>query len=259
MKRSDELLNAINKYFGFSGVSPHEETKMHYYGSDITVQEFVDMLQTGQMLFGDAPDMLIRKDNVALIIEHFEFDSYIVTRKGSQNRREQSRVERLENNLIPTENGVYYHDAIHGFSSYQNYVKNVCRNFNEHYLQISTYKKNLISKGLIKDSTLVKVLFFIEDTSPLGSMVVDQKDDSCVVRAVCLGQCPEFLSLLVCKPDVNFVLACSEAGLDQIIWFIDRNEITEYQKEALNYSKMSFIASEPKVVGFKKLIPNNLQ
>ena len=44
----------------------------------------------------DAPDMLVRKDNIALIIEHFEFDSYRVTRKGSQNRREQSRIEGAE-------------------------------------------------------------------------------------------------------------------------------------------------------------------
>ena len=132
------------------------------------------------------------KDNIAIIIEHFEFDNYRVTQKGSQNRREQKRIDRLVKELAPTESSVYFHDKIHGHSSYQNYIQNVIRNFGEHYVRIGTYKRNLKDYGLINGTIDVKVIFFIEDTSPLGSMVVDQSVDRPSVRPICLGQCQEF-------------------------------------------------------------------
>ena len=63
-------------------------------------KEFAAIFQNGEKLIGDVPDMLVFKNNAALIIEHFEFDSYRVTREGSQNRREQSRIDRLFKNAI---------------------------------------------------------------------------------------------------------------------------------------------------------------
>lgn len=251
MERTNELLTAINKYF-----SSDEGTSIKYHGTGAVAKEFADVFQFGEKFIGDAPDMFIRKNDVAFIIEHFEFDCYRATRKGSQNRREQSRIERLEKKLIPTEAGVYFHDKIHGTSSYQDYIENVCRNFNEHYLQINTYKANLKKYGLISDSLAVQVLFLIEDTSPLGSMVVDNSNNSPSIHSICLGACPEFLSLLGNSPDVNCVLACSMIGSTKEVWFIDRNEISEYQKESIDYSKMKFMDYEPQVSGFQFLIPS---
>lgn len=253
MERANELLKAINTYF-----SSDDGTSMRYYGTGATAKAFADIFQTGELLIGDAPDMLICKNEEALIIEHFEFDSYKVTQKGSQNRREQSRIDRLENKLAPTEAGTYFHDKIHGHSSYQNYIQNVCRNFEEYLRRIDTYKENLKGYGLIDDTKSVKVLFFIEDTSPLGSMVVDQSKEPPSVQPINLGQCQEFLSLLNNSPDVDYVLACSMAGSIKVVWFIDRNEIGEYLKEAIDYSKMQFIDCESQVSGFQLLIPNKL-
>lgn len=254
MKMENELLKAINKYFSSDG-----GTDMYCCGTGYAAKEFADIFQTGKRLIGDAPDMLVCKDNIAIIIEHFEFDNYMVTRKGSQNRREQSRIDRLAKELAPTESSVYFHDKIHGHSSYQNYIQNVIRNFEEHYVRIGTYKRNLRDYGLINETTDVKVMFFIEDTSPLGSMVVDQSVDRPSVRPICLGQCQEFLSLLNNSPEVNYVLACSMAGQDSIVWFIDRNEVEEYQKMSVDYSKMQFIDYEPQVTGFRLQTPNTLE
>ncbi|MBC5580387.1 hypothetical protein H8S23_02600 [Anaerofilum sp. BX8] len=252
MKRNNELLTAINKYF-----SSEDGTNIYYQGAGTAIKKFANIFLSGERFIDDAPDLFICKNNTAFITEHFEFDCYRVTRKGSQSRREQSRIDRLEKKITPTEAGAYFHDKIQGFSSYQDYVQNVCRNFNEHYLQISTYKKNLKNRGLISDSLAVKVLFFIEDTSPLGSMVVDYSNDSPFIRPICLGQCREFLSLLDNSPDVNYVLACSMSGSNKIVWFIDRSEISAYQKKSIEYSKMEFLNSEPQVLGFRILIPND--
>ena len=253
MERANELLKAINKYF-----SSDDGTNMRYYGTGSAAKAFADIFQTGEKLIGDAPDMLICKNDEALIIEHFEFDSYRVTQKGSQNRREQSRIDRLEDKLVPTESGICFHDKIHGHSSYENYIQNVCRNFEEHFRRIDTYKENLRDYGLIDDTKAVKVLFFIEDTSPLGSMVVDPSKNPPSVQPINLGQCQEFLSLLNSSPDVDYVLACSMAGSIKVVWFIDRNEVGEYLKESIDYSKMQFIGYEAQVLGFQLLIPNEL-
>ncbi len=250
MKRDNELLNAIKRYF-----SSKEGTSIYYYGTGFTAIEFADIFQSGEKRVMDAPDMLVRKDNIALIIEHFEFDSYRVTRKGSQNRREQSRIEGAEKERLLAGGESCFSDEIHGSSSYQNYIQNVSRSFAEHYRQINTYKKNLKARGFISDSQVVRVLFFIEDTSPLGSVAADQSEGDLFVRPISLGQCQEFLSLLQDSPDVNYVLACSTVGPDKIVWFIDRNEIFEYQKNAIDYSQMQFINFEPQVSGFQIQCP----
>ena len=177
MKRDNELLNAIKRYF-----SSKEGTSIYYYGTGFTAIEFADIFQSGEKRVMDAPDMLVRKDNIALIIEHFEFDSYRVTRKGSQNRREQSRIEGAEKERLLAGGESCFSDVIHGSSSYQNYIQNVSLSFAEHYRQINTYKKNLKARGFISDSQVVRVLFFIEDTSPLGSVAADQSEGDLFVR-----------------------------------------------------------------------------
>ena len=48
------------------------------------------------------------------------------------------------------------------------------------------------------------------------------------------------------------------AGSIKVVWFIDRNEVGEYLKESIDYSKMQFIDYEPQVLGFQLLIPNEL-
>ena len=48
------------------------------------------------------------------------------------------------------------------------------------------------------------------------------------------------------------------AGSIKVVWFIDRNEVGEYLKESIDYSKMQFIDYEPQVLGFQRLIPNEL-
>ena len=48
------------------------------------------------------------------------------------------------------------------------------------------------------------------------------------------------------------------AGSIKVVWFIDRNKVGEYLKESIDYSKMQFIDYEPQVLGFQRLIPNEL-
>lgn len=80
------------RYFGKDG------TEMYFWGHGNGVKKFLNFYQYGKMRFGDAPDRVILKNKEALIVEHFEFDCYCANRKGSQLRKEQSRIKREINN-----------------------------------------------------------------------------------------------------------------------------------------------------------------
>lgn len=77
---------------------------------------FVYMLKTGEIVFDrDHPDMYMRSGDDILIIEHFEFDSYPRKKgKGSEFRREESRIDRKLDELEYHENGRTLIDSIHG-------------------------------------------------------------------------------------------------------------------------------------------------
>ncbi len=245
-----EAIQTLQHYF-----SGENGTELHYFGNGIGAKEFANLYQFGERFVGDSLDMLIKSKRVSLIIEHFEFDCYRANHKGSQNKKEQARISRAEQKIAPTESGTLHHDQINGLSSYEFYVNNVCSNFKEHYARIPKYKKNLQAHGLISASEEVKTLFLIDDVSPLGTMTADEHGAMPVVLACC----KEFLDLLSVSDYVDYVLACSSAGSNEYIWFIDRDEIKYYYKEIRDYASMQFLDFTPQVVGFKIIIPTTEQ
>lgn len=235
----------------------NESNTVHFLGADAGVNLFREVLQDGRTIPGDAPDLVIIKDNIAVIIEHFEFDSFRVTRKGSTSRTEQARIER-EQRLIPaTPEGVVYHSRIQAPCSYSDYIANVRRSFSEHYGRISTYKKNLTERGTISEEMIIKTLFLIDDVSPIGSIAFDYRSQKAQTVPVILAQSPEFLQLLSDSDDLDYVLCCSSAGSDDYIWFIDLAELPAYVEKQCDYANMHFLSSNPSVVIAKISIPNS--
>lgn len=235
----------------------NECNSVHYLGADTGVNLFREVLQDGKSIPGDAPDLVVIKGNIAIIIEHFEFDSFRVTRKGSTSRTEQARIER-EQRLIPaTPEGVVYHSKIQAPCSYSDYIANVSRSFKEHYGRIATYKKNLIECGTVSTEMIVKTLFLIDDVSPVGSIAFDRNSQKAQTVPVILAQSPEFLQLLSNSRDLDYVLCCSSAGSDEYIWFIDLDELPAYVEKQCDYASMHFFSNNPSVVIGKIIIPDN--
>lgn len=233
-----------------------ESNTVHFLGADAGVNLFCEVMQDGRSIPGDAPDLVIIKDNSAVIIEHFEFDSFRVTRKGSTSRNEQARIER-EQRLIPaTPEGVLYHSKIQAPCSYSDYIANVSRSFKEHYGRIATYKKNLIDSGTISDGMIIKTLFLIDDVSPIGSIAFDRNSQKAQTVPVILAQSPEFLQLLSNSPDLDYVLCCSSAGNNEYIWFIDLSELPAYIEKQCDYANMQFLSNHPSVMIGKISIPD---
>lgn len=231
---------------------------VHFLGADAGVNLFSEVIQDGRSIPGDAPDLVIIKDNIAVIIEHFEFDSFRVTRKGSTSRTEQARIER-EQRLIPaTPEGVVYHSKIQAPCSYSDYIANASRSFKEHYGRIATYKKNLLERGTISEEMIVKTLFLIDDVSPIGSIAVDCNNKTSQTVPVILAQSPEFLQVLSNSPNLDYVLCCSSAGSNEYIWFIDLTELPAYVEKQCDYASMHFLSNNPSVIIGKISIPDNI-
>lgn len=247
----NEALETLSHYLR------NESNTVYFLGADAGVRLFCEMLQNGQCIPGDAPDLVVVEEKTVLIIEHFEFDSFHVTRKGSTSRAEQARIER-EQRLIPaTPEGVVYHSKINASCSYSDYIANVSRSFSEHYGRIATYKKNLIEAGIVSREMTLKTLFLIDDVSPIGSIAFDLHSQKASTVPVILSQCPEFLQLLANSPDLDYVLCCSYAGNNEYVWFIDLGELPAYIEKQCDYANMQFLSNRPSVVIGKITIPGN--
>ena len=216
-------------------------------------QEVANCFSQANILTGDAPDLLILCDGSCMIIEHFEFDCYKKNRKGSENRKEQARVEKAFQNSTPHKNGKLIHDVINGTSSYAQYIKNITEVFSEHYKRIPNYKSNLIKNGFISADTQIKMAFLIEDVSPLGTMAYSDDKQQPIVLALS----KEFLNLMKECPDVDFVIACSGVGSNNYLWLIIKDNLNEYLNNSVDYANMSFINFTPQVLSYRIEIPAN--
>ena len=227
--------------------------KVHYMGSEERIHEFVDMIYPDRIKVGDAPDFFVDDGQTVLIIEHFAFDCYRATSKGSAHRRELARIQRKEDSIEATEEGVIIHDVINGKPSYQDYIRNVVRSFNEHYNQIDNYITNLKRLGAITDNKQVRTAFLIEDTSPIGSIVLRREGNNVELEPVCLAFCKEFLDVLRNSPKLDFVLSCASK---ENVWLIDCHDLQEYYDHSIDYASMDFVTTPPQVIAGMMLVPN---
>lgn len=244
----NEVLNVLQQY-----LSDETGNEVHFHGSTEAVQWFSNMLTHGHIVEHEAPDLLITNANDILLIEHFEFDSFSSSSKGSKNQIEQSRIARMQKALPATEEGVSFSDVIRGDSSYHNYCKNAIENFNKHYAKIKKYKENIFSEEIVQAEPSIRIMFLIDDVSPIGTMASDKEGN---LHAVTLAHCSAFINRLEQAPDVDYVLCTSCAGNKKFIWFIDIAEITAYKNNIENYEEMQFFASNPHVIGYKIAIPD---
>ena len=84
----NEAIKTLNHYFR------NQSNTVFFLGSNLGVEMLSDFFRNGKIFTGDAPDIVILKDDTAIIVEHFEFDSSYTNKKGSSSRIEQARIER---------------------------------------------------------------------------------------------------------------------------------------------------------------------
>lgn len=139
----------------------------------------------------ERPDGFIILEDTLYLIEHFEFDSSKVNKKGAQDRREFGRIKRtLEGCPVNT----IYHDTVKGDRSISQYLENLLCNFHNHYKNIDLYIDNI--KKYINGFSYIKFGFFIEDTTVFGNSYKLKEKDSFPNRySLHLAYCKEFIDL----------------------------------------------------------------
>ena len=258
----NEAIDTIRRYFGQS-----ETVVVRYQGKGIGIKQFKEVFPNGinddqrPDNLKDSPDLYIKKGNTVYIIEHFEFDCYKGSKKGSKFRTEEARIDRRFQQIVPTTEGVTALDIIKGERSYSNYLNNVKSLFNRHYEHIPDYIQNLTKAGIIEDGSEIKVVFFIEDVTPLGTRVYPRKGEYVGYTVpITLAESSEFLEFFKSKKKVDYVLSCSSVNNKDYIWFIDNSEIDEYFKITEDYHDLIFSNSTPFVIESQIEIPiNNTQ
>ena len=244
----NEAIKTLAQYFC------NDSNIIEFWGSDIGVNMFIDFLQNGKTIACDAPDMVLLKDNMAIIVEHFEFDSSHTDRKGSSSRIEEARINREIREKMAISSEYVHQDAINASCSYQDYVANVTKNFLHHYNQIEKYKQNLISKKIITEDTIVKIMFLIEDVSPIGSIAFGNINGKAQKLPITLAQCPEFLDLVERHDKIDFVLCCSYACDSEYVWFIDCDEVPAYREKQIDYANMRIFSNPVCVIEYRKIV-----
>lgn len=185
-----------------------------------------------------------------LIIEHFEFDCYKKSKKGSQYRIEKSKIDKKYDELIPNLKGAFFNETIDKECSLEYYLENVKTVFNQHYTKIDIYKENLLSSGLIEVNSSIKTCFLIDDVSPVGTAVFDGTR----MLPVVLFQCSEFLDILRKSEKVDYLITGSNVSNQKYVWFFSQVSIDEYYANIVKYESMKFLNSKPHIIGGKFLL-----
>ena len=123
------------------------------------------------MISYERPDILSIYDNKIVAIEHFEFDSYKNSRKGSNFKIQENILEckmQEQINLKLKDKGeIMLHDHIKNSSSLNQYYNNFKKVLLSHINNINDYREHFISDyGNEKE---IEFWLFAEDVTPLGS------------------------------------------------------------------------------------------
>lgn len=211
----------------------------------------------------DRPDGYLIAENVVYIIEHFEFDSSKVTKKkGSISRSELGRVKR-EFEKYPIDNESAYIDKLDIAPSADSYIKNAIQNMQNHYAKIQDYKNNLLSSGIITSCSIVKVGFFIEDITQLGSYY--KADNG--LQPLNLVNCQEFLDCFDSCADLDFCLCANSYGTNDVfslfsssfrgstmhkcLYFLSKSSIVKYRQRQMSIMEIQYMAFVPGTIGLK--------
>lgn len=205
----------------------------------------------------ERPDILSIYDNKIVAIEHFEFDSYKNTRKGSnfkiQDNIIQQKMQKEINSKLKDKGEIMIHDQIENTSSLNQYYNNFKKILLTHIDNIPEYKSHIINDfGNEKD---IEFWFFVEDVTPLGSYAYKREDNH---PRLLLPFSKENLDILRQHKEINGIIfgiyAMNEYKL--VLMYNDDKTLDNLEKdEYFKVTETEFMNFAPQTTGFAMLIP----
>ncbi len=209
------------------------------YGGDIVFFDklipFFDNLQPYER-----PDTYSKIDNTILILEHFEFDSTKVKKRGNKTRREFSRLDNSFNDLSSVKEITLHHNVVHCSQSIENYIKNSLNTLNKHYKKIGEYKQHLLDDHIANKKTKFIVCFFIENSDALGTLYMKKgKDEG--PKTLMLFNCKEFLDIFEKMPELDCAITVNKINMKVNMSFITHKSLNLRRKDELKSDEIKII------------------
>jgi len=223
--------------------------------SDINEEEINKMFHN--MGIYERPDILSMYDNKIVAIEHFEFDSYKNTSKGSnfkiQNNRIEQKMQKEINSNLKDKGEIMIHDQIENTNSLKQYYNNFRKVVLSHIDNIHEYKEHIIND--FGDKKKIEFWFFIEDVSPLGSYYYRKTSN---YPALLLPFSKENIEILKQHKEIKGLIfgiyAMSEYKL--VLMYNDEQTLKNIENsEYFKVEESEFISFTPQTTGFALLIP----
>ena len=231
-------------------------------GTAITYSDF-DQQEVNKLFYNmeqyERPDILSIYDNKIVAIEHFEFDSYKNTSKGSDFKIQKSFIERKMQNKInfelKTKDEVVVHDEIKNSSNLHQYYDNFKKVFLSHIDNIPEYREHIEQDfGNEKD---IEFWFFAEDVSPLGSYYIKKGNSK---PRLLLPFSKEIIDILREHKEIKGMIfgiyAMNEYKM--ALMYNDNKTLNNLEKnEYFKVNNKEFVSLTPQTTGFAIKIPKD--
>ena len=245
----NELKIIISKYFS-------KDNEAITY-SNIDEIELNKMIQ--HMGGYERPDILSIYDNKIVAIEHFEFDSYKNTRKGSDYKIQDSIIEQKMQKKIDSDKKkkkeIYLHDEIKNNSDLKQYYSNFKKVLTSHIDNIQEYRNHIVDDfGNDKD---IEFWFFAEDVSPLGSYYYRKNN---INPSLLLPFSKENIDILRQHKEIKGIIFGIYAMKEYKLVIMYNDDETLDKIENNDYFKVKdseFFSFNPQTTAFAILIPND--
>lgn len=245
----NELERIVSKYF--------TENDMAITYSDFNQDEVNKLFQN--MRSYERPDILSIYDNKIVAIEHFEFDSYKNTSKGSNFKIQENIIEnRMQKEIdlkLKDKGEVMLHDHIENNSNLKQYYNNFKKVLLSHIDNINEYKEHIISDyGKEKD---IEFWFFAEDVTPLGSYYYRKSN---LHPSLLLPLSKENIDILRQHKEIKGIIFGIYAMNKYKLALMYNNEETLNKIENDEYFKVEeseYMTFTPQTTGFALLIPKD--
>ena len=243
-KEMNEFERISNKFFR------KDNKAIVYY--DLDQELFSKVIDQNNIRSYERPDILSIFDNKIIGIEHFEFDSFKKSHKGSNYKIEDNSIKRnfqeTVNKELINKKSITVHDEIKSTPSLDNYFSNFKNNFIQHYNKVDDYIDH-IEKKFDCSNKKVSICFFAEDVSPLGSYFLDKKRKTNLLNPL---YSDDIIKLLENCPKVKYIIIGTYATSEHKLIIIENKKsvLKRFKQEKPKINKSDFMSFTPQTTGF---------
>jgi len=238
-------MRVIKKYFR------QDHTVIVYY--DLDQELFNKVVDINHIGMYEKPDILSIFDNKIVGIEHFEFDSFKKSGKGSDFRIKDGTLKRdlqktMHEELLKKDSTTVC-GHIDSTCSLSNYFNNFKKIFLDHYEKIDSYIEHIEEDyGTDKE---ISICFFAEDVTPLGNYFMNRKNSMhpCLLNPL---YSDEIIQLLrKCQKVKYLIIGTCAMGEDKLIIIENKKAVLDkFLNERPQVTEENYFSFSVETLGF---------